>query len=238
MSEPTPNPTPAPNPAEGFQRLLDKHDKDAMKLASQLFDENYQLREKNREIKAKLPKEGSVVLSAEDAAEYNEFKKLEKKAADIAKDLSRVAELETQNRELSGMETLREIADLGLDGSKLKLSVLKDQMGRFPEAAIIIKDEKDKDGNAVRVAYIKPTKDAAEVVFTSFANEKLADYLPSLKVSAEASPTTPITGNGKGPNPQGGPTGFFDNLRESMKKQSENVAAPRSVDEAFGRAAA
>lgn len=226
---------PTPNPAEGFQKLLDKHDKDAMRLASQLYDENFQLREKNRELKTHLPKDGDVVIPAAEAAEFTDFKKLDKKAADIAKELSKVSDLETQNRELSAMETLREVADIGIDGSKLKLSVLKDQIARYPEAVITIKTEKDKDGNSVRNAFIKSKNDSAEVAFSQFAGEELADYLPSLKVSAEASPTQQNPGNGKSPDPQGGPSSFFDRIRESAK--SEAAPKVRSIDEAFGRAA-
>jgi hypothetical protein len=116
------------DPAAAFQRLLDQNKNDGLAVASKLFDENFQLRTKNRDLSAKLPKDGAVVLTDDDAKEWNAFKALNVKAADAKKAIESIPALEKQNKELSGMESLRELADLGLDGSKLKLSVLKDQL--------------------------------------------------------------------------------------------------------------
>jgi hypothetical protein len=223
------------DPASAFQRLLDQNKNDGLAVASKLFDENFQLREKNRELKGKLPTDGAVVLSADDAKEWQAFKALDKKAEDVKKALDSSAELEKQNKELAGMESLRELSDIGLDGSKLKISVLKDQMQRFPDAELTFKSEKDKDGNEAKVAYIKPDKDSKELAFTEFATDKFADYLPSLKVSTEAN-TVIKPGNGPDPKPQGNATSVFDRIRESMKTESEKPKA--NIDDRFGRAAA
>jgi hypothetical protein len=52
-----PNAAPISDPTTAFQNLLKKKDGDALSLASQLFDENFQLREQKREMKGKLPKD-------------------------------------------------------------------------------------------------------------------------------------------------------------------------------------
>jgi hypothetical protein len=191
----------APNPAAAFQAMLEKNSNDGIKLASTLFDDNFQLREKNRELKKKLPADGAIVLTGDDAKEYQAFKALNVKAEDAKKAIEAVPALEKQNKELSGMESLRELADIGLDGSKLKLSVLKDQIAsKHPDAEISFKNEKDKDGKEAKVAYIKKDKDSKEQSFTEFANAELVDYLPSLKVSTEATPQ-PFSGNTPDPKP-------------------------------------
>lgn len=224
------------NPAAAFQTLLEKNSNDGIKLASTLFDENFQLREKNRDLRVKVPVDGSVVLTADEAKEWQAFQALGKKAEDVKKDLDSVETLQKQNKELSSMENLRDIADIGIDGSKLKLSVLKDQLARFPAAAITIKTEKDKDSKEAKVAYIKKDADSKEQSFTDFASAELADYLPSLKVSAEAT-SQPAPGRGPDPTPRTQGSSVFDRIREDVKKEGEASAAP-NIDERFGRAAA
>ena len=60
-------PNNVPDPAHAFQGLLAKHNNDATAVAAKLFDENFQLRTKNRELSDKLPKDGSTVLTADEA---------------------------------------------------------------------------------------------------------------------------------------------------------------------------
>lgn len=222
-----------PNPAEAFQKLLEKNNNDGVKLASQLFDENFHLRTKNRELGEKQPKEGGVILTADEAKKWTAYEALGVEPKELKKVVERLPALEKENKELAGMETLREVADLGLEGSKLKLSVLKDQMQKFPDAVISFKTEKDKDGKDVRNAYIKTTTDGTESPFTTFAAENLTDYLPALKVQAEQAPVIP--GNTHDPKPQGGVTSVFDRMREVGKSLSDKPKV--DIDARFGRPA-
>lgn len=228
------------DPAAAFQNALKKKNDDALALASQLFDENFHYRAEIRELKGKAPKDGQVVLTNDDAKEWNAFKALNVKASDAKKAIETNATLEKQNKELSGMENLRELADLGLDGSKLKLSVLKDQLAsKFPNAEFAFKTEKDKDGNDAKVAYIKKDADSKELSFTEFANAELADYLPSLKVSTEAR-QQPYTGNTGDPKPQNTATSVFDRIRNDAKEKNEAAKPAPGMDlnSRFGKAAA
>jgi len=227
------------DPAAAFQNALKKKNDDALALASQLFDENFSYRTQIRELKTKVPKEGDIVLTGDEAKEYQSFKALNVKADDAKKAIDSVSTLEKQNKELAGMEALRELADIGLDGSKLKLSVLKDQIQtKFPDAVISFKDEKDKDGKAVRTAYIKKSEKDSEQNFTDFANAELADYLPSLKVSNEA-PTQTFTGNTPDPKATGGHVSVFDKIRDEAKAKTEagKPVPGMDIDSRFGRPA-
>lgn len=235
-----PIPQPINDPATGFQNLLAKKNNDAMALASQLFDENFQLRTKNRELTDKLPKDGSLVLSPDEAKEHKRItqflteSKLEFKT--FKEMVEKFPDLEKTNKELAGMETYRDLADIGLDGSKLKLSVLKDQLNsKFPDAVIRFENQKDKDGNEAKVAFIKPTADGTESSFTDFAAQNLSDYLPALKVTAEQ--TTPIPGNTHDPKPQNTAGGLFDRVRAEVKANDAAKAAPVDIDARFGKAA-
>ena len=242
-TDPNPNPNPAPpaDPTAAFQRLLDKYANDGIKLAAQLFDENFHYRGQIRELKEKAPKDGSVVLTGDDAKAWESFKALNMKAEDIKTAVEKVGTLEKENKELASMENLREIAELGLEGSNLKLSVLKDQLAKFPDAAISFKTEKNADGKEVKVAYIKKTEKDSETTFEEFAKADLADYLPSLKVSNEASQRQPYTpGNEHDPKASGGSVSVFDRIREDAKARNEasKPVPGMDIDSRFNRPAA
>jgi hypothetical protein len=224
------------DPAAAFQRLLDQHKNDGVGVASKLFDENYQLRTKLREAKEKLPKEGEVVLSVDDAKEWDAFRALNVKAADAKKAIESVPKLEKQNKELAAMEGFRELADIGLDGSKLKLPVLKDQLTtKFPDAVLSFRTEKDKDGKEQRVAYIKKSDKDSETSFADFASKELADYLPALKVTS-GTPSSVDPGNTADPAPQGNSASVFDRIRDAVKKDGEGNK-PADLNARFGRPA-
>lgn len=238
MPNDAPGTAPAPNPAEGFNALLAQHNQNGVAVASKLYDENYQYRQQIRELKDKQPKEGSIVLTADEAKEWETLKTLNMKATDVKKAVDRASELEKQNKELASMEALRELADIGLDGSKLKLSVLKDQLGlKYPDAKITFTTTKDKDGKEVKVASIQKTDKDAVQSFAEFAKAELADYLPALKVSPEAN--TPIApGNTQDPPASGGTSSFFDRLKSDLEGERKAAAAPKvDIDARFGRPA-
>lgn len=226
-----------PNPAEAFQNLLQKHNNDGVKLASQLFDENFQYRQQLRELKQTQPKDGAIVLSAEEAKDYGKFKSLltEQKLdlKQVREIIEKHPELERQNRQLSNTETIYELSEIGLDGSRLNRKVLKEQVfEKFPDAQVAFKTEKDKDGREQKVAYI--THEGKESSFNEFAKEKLPDYISALKV--EPTQTAPKPGASYDPKPAGNALG---SLAERMRAKAEALGkqSPRSLDEVFGRAA-
>lgn len=225
------------DPAAGFQRLLDQHKQDALSVASKLFDENYQYRNQIRDLKKKVPADDAIVLVADDKKAWEAFKAAGIKADELQSTIDKVAALEKENKELASMENLREIAEIGLEGSKLKLSVLKDQLAKFPEAVLTFKTEKNADGKEAKVAYIKKSADAAETKFEDFAKADLADYLPSLKVSDAANQQQPAPGNSSDPKPAGGSGSVFDRIRDEAKAKAE-AAKPvpgMDIDSRFGR---
>lgn len=224
-----------PNPAETFQKLLEKKNNDATALASQLFDENFQLRTKNRELSSKIPGDGTVTLTADEAKKWQAYEALGQEPKEIKKSLEKLPTLEKENKELASMETLRELAEVGLDGSKLKLSVLKDQLAKYPEAVVRFESQKDKDGNESKVAFIKSKPDGTESPFTDFAAQNLSDYLPALKVTAEQQPLQP--GNTHDPKPQGQNNSLFDKIRNTVKSDQEKSQPAVNLAARFGKPA-
>lgn len=191
-----PAPAPQGDPAAAFQRLLEKNSNDGLKLAGLLFDENFQLRNKNRELTEKLPKDGTVQLSADDARAFQAYKDLGFEPDAIKVELDKVPELEKTAKELSQMENYREVAAI----HGYKVPVLKKLMTEHPDAAFEFKTTKDKDGKETKVALIR-TGDK-ELPFTEFAEKTFADFLPALKAEADPLPTK--VGNTPDPPPAKG----------------------------------
>lgn len=207
-----------------LQNLLAKHGNDSLALATMLLGENAQLREDKRQLKAKIPAEGSLVLSADEAKKWNAFQELKQEPKEIKKALEKVSTLETENKELSRAESLREAA--GAHG--YKATVLKELLSKFPEATISLKEETDSKTKATRkVAYI--THDGKESSLEGFADANFKDFLPALK--AEQAQTN--VSNSNDPKPTSTGSSFFDKIRESVKTGSDSSKA-NEIDARFG----
>jgi hypothetical protein len=217
-----------PNPVEAFQNLLGKYNNDGVKLASQLFDENYQYRNQIRDLKATAPKDGSLVLSADEAKQWKAYQDLGVEPEKIKESLDKLPVLETENSKLTKRDKLREIETLGYD-----LEVLEDRMSAFPNAEITVKKSKDaKDATKeVKTPYV--TLDGKESSLDDFAKSNFAKFLPVLKVSNEAQ--TPRSGSTPDPKPSGAGTSVFDRIRQKVADSAKPEV--RSLDEAFGRTA-
>lgn len=182
------------NPAEAYQKLLAKYDNNAGELALKLFGENYELREKNRELAKRVPTDGAKVLTADEAARFQAFTELGVEPQEIKASLAKIPELEKTAKELSQMENIREASAL----HGYKPGALKKLMADFPDATFEFKTEKDKDGKEAKVAFIR--NGDKESPLTEFAEANFdADLLPALKAAAE--PPQIKTGNSADPPP-------------------------------------
>jgi len=190
------------DPTQAFQNRLNKMNGDAMAFATQLFDENYQYRTKIRgleeqltQIQAKAPAEGSVVLSREEAALFEAYKVLGK-PEDVKKQLDENPTVVEENKKLKRRDILREVADVGIGGSKLRFSVLEDRANASNGIEFLVKEEgREKDKR--KVAYVKDGD--KETPLEQYAQKNWADYMPSLKAE-QAKRTTGSANGGDGAN--------------------------------------
>lgn len=124
----------------GLKRRLDKHQGDAMALAAELIAENTDLNRQLSAARSNKPKEGSLVLSPEDTKQWNALIALGKPEEvmtayqsykehgtpdEVKTKLTEHASLTTENAQLKKVEQLRQVADSGIGGKKLKVSVLE-----------------------------------------------------------------------------------------------------------------
>jgi hypothetical protein len=179
---------------------------DAMAFATQLFDENFRLREDKRAlneeltaIKAKVPADDHVVLTPAEAQEYETYKALGK-LDEIQTRLDASETTETELTELKQKDVLREVADL--HGYKLSILVDRDKAAGGLEVSF----KTDSKGN--KVAHVKDGD--KETPITEFAETNWADYLPSLKVETASQPLVAIRGAKPSPRANGLHTAVTD----------------------------
>lgn len=166
-----------------------------------LLGENYSLRDKNRDLGAKVPGEGAVILTGDDAKHWGSYRALGtpndlKKSIDEGK--QHAADLGTYRK----ADVTRSAAEahgfspkvLGTLTEKLDIEMgqLKDDKG-----VLLGKDNKalPKDGIPVPVAYVKGEGDE-RTALDKYAASHWGEFMPSLKPSTET------------PKPNGTPNAF------------------------------
>jgi hypothetical protein len=139
---------------------------------------------------AKLKAPGTVILSADDAKEYEGFKALGKKAADLKKDLDAVPELRAKVAENDRRMVADEAAPLaGYNAAALRELITDKKL------EISFRDE-NKDGKTVRVPLVKVAGDdkGQPVPLVDYAKQNLVAYLPALTANPSKGAATTQTG--------------------------------------------
>jgi hypothetical protein len=183
----TPPPAaPVADPTEGFKAALKKHGDDAAAFARDVFRDLQETRTQLSAVSAKIPKEGSVVLEGEDAAEWTAVRSLGK-AADLKTKLDEHAAL---SQRLAARERL-DLVTAAAKAHGFDPDVLSTLVG--PDLAIEIKDGKDRFGKDVKVAEVVATADGKEVrtPLDKYAEKAFPKFLPSLKGVDPKAPTAP-----------------------------------------------
>lgn len=194
---------PAPSdPAAGLRNALQRHQGDALALANQLYSENYQLRERNRQVAAQVPAQGSVVLTSEQAAQWAAYQQLG--APDALKTTLEGAQ--TAAQELTGLKrqaTIRTAAD----AAGFKSTVLGQLAG---DLAIEVR-EIETNGKKAPAAFVKG-QDGQEVGLAQYAQQHWADFLPALQAA------TPQPQGTQWPPQTGGQGGGADLIAQAAQR--------------------
>lgn len=172
------------------EKLLRKYRGRATEALAHMADEAKDLREDRRTLREELKTlkaPGTVILSADDAKEYEGFKALGKKAADVKKDLEKVAALETKVTEHDRRTAADEAAPLvGFNPATLRELIADKKL------EISFRDEV-KDGKTVKVPLVKAAgadDKTAPVPLADYAKTNLSAYLPALTAKPAAGTTT------------------------------------------------
>lgn len=165
---------------------------DALEERQEVIDENAGYREKNRtlrtqlaEAQKKIPAEGALVLTGDDAKAWETFKALGK-PDEVAAAVKKAGELEGEIVTIRTDEKIRDAAA----AMGWKFNVLKD---RDPsrELAYEVKIEKDDRGQDAKRVYVK-AKDGQTKLLDEYAKEHWGDYLIALADTGGAQPGQPV----------------------------------------------
>lgn len=163
-----------------YKDLLAKHSNDAGTVAVLLANQTYELREKNRELRGKVPPDGAVVITGDEAAAWVAYLKLGKPAdlaAAIAErnqfkadlDANRKAELVRDAAEIAGFKATVLTTLVKAEGCELTIGKPDAKGAR----SVTVKDG-DKD-----------------VPLADYAESQWKDHLPALRADTARPPGTP-----------------------------------------------
>jgi hypothetical protein len=203
---------------ESFNARLAKHT-DATQLAQQLFTENFSLREDKRKLNAKLeaaqgkvPADGSLVLSGEDAKAWEAIKALNLSPDEIKAKLQTSTENEKQLAALKRKELMREVAESeGYKATVLSTLIAADIPIEFKEV--------EKDGKKLKVAHVKVKENGADkdIALSDYIQTNHVDFLPALRLE-QTTQNKFVRQESPGRAPS---ANQYDAIREETKKRQE-----------------
>ena len=197
--------------AADFKSQLARNQGDALRYAEKLHERNYNLRQRAQTAEALAPKEGSVVLSAEDGVTWKEYK-----------GVGTVKEIKDRGSQLIKLEKYQMVSEAAaVAGVNPKvLSKL------LPDGATLeIGEASDDDGKATQVVNVVEGNDKTGL--DVYAEKNWNDFLPALKAAGEVETgqtwiqqqgsTAGDAGNGRNP--------LLQAKLDQAKKRSEPVTS-------------
>jgi hypothetical protein len=209
--------------AASVAALLKKNNDDPTRAIEVLLGENANLREDKRKLKADLeeankakPGEGALVLTKEEAADWEAFKALGK-PADVKKKLDAHGELEKKVADADRSKLLSEAAQI----SGFKPSVLEKLAdGLEIEVKDVPKTNEKNETVNTRVAFVKT--DTGLKTLADFANDSWKEFLPSLKSDDKGTQGqnggVQYPNNGSGGNGQAGAGTLVDDFLKTANE--------------------
>jgi hypothetical protein len=221
--------------AASLKKRLTKHEGDAMALAAELTAENADLHRQLRESKKDKPAEGSLVLTAEQAKQWNDVLALGKpedliatyqayvahgKPDEIKTKLEQRDTLEAENTLLKKTQLLQQIADE--ENPKLKFSVLRDLDIRDGGLQYEKRDV-TVDGKTVQAWHVKRDNKWVPLSTQKEQGGPWADYKGVLELTESKASGTPVPG--QKPDDKGQKPNLYSRIRqesaERQKKEKE-----------------
>lgn len=157
-----------------LQAMIARKDGDAGAVALVLFQENYQLREANRQLKAKAPAEGALVLVGDDPAAWDAYRKLGA-PSDLQTAIAQRDQAQGDLAKLTKAAVLREVAE----AAGYRASVLAGLDAQAGGLAYEMREQVGADGAKAKVAYVKPQAGDA-VPLAQYAEQQWGDFMPAL----------------------------------------------------------
>lgn len=182
---------------------------------------NTRLMNEKTSLESRSIPEGYVAVKAEDAPLIDKVKA-------IGIPVDELATIKTENETFKKQQAERSATNIRR-GAASKLGYNPDAFAPLAKDLDIVQEGDDYFVN------VKNEKGAVEKKALTSEFISGSDAFKPFLSSLSATPLTP--GNTHDPRPQGGASGLYDRIRESVKKQNETASAPVSIDQRFGKAA-
>ena len=168
---------------EGFRNLLTRYNNDMSAMAAELYsqtarlrDDRRKLRERVSELEKQVPAEGTVVLNAEQAAEFKRYKelgtpnevnsKIEEAGKAEREELSQLKHRLAVGKAATAMGYRENVLERLLKSEQLQLELEEDREG---QTNVLIKRGDEK-----------------AVPLSEFAEQNWSDFLPSLRTQEDS----------------------------------------------------
>jgi hypothetical protein len=170
--------------AAAFQKALSAHNSDLNKFSTALFDDNFKLREANRDLRKQVAPAGSVILDGDQLAAWKAYQALgahtdlvkpdDVKAVrtDLEKARTELQQAQQEAATLKRSVLLRDVADVS--GYVYSVLATLDK----PDLSYEIVSAKDKDDKPIRVAKVKVGNETKDL--SAYAEEQWSVFLPAL----------------------------------------------------------
>lgn len=198
---------------ESLQRFLERNGGNPNKALETLYTENKEYRDTIRDLNAKMPAEGAVVLTADEAQQWNAYKQLGGHE-DVKKAIDERTQLQGQLAEVKRAEELRSVAaEMGYKPSVLiELDRMEQAKGKSLTYEV---REVQVNGKAAKVPFVKGA-DGKEQGLGDYAAANWGEFMPSLVAPASGVPF-PTQGVG------GGNSKSSSAVEQFQQKQAEQA---------------
>jgi hypothetical protein len=206
---------------KGIESLLKRHGNDSSEAIKTLYTENKAYRDEIRDLKAKVPAEGAIILTGDDAVHWAAYKTLGK-PEEIKQGLDEKTQLQGKLQGLERDSILRNVAETA--GYKPTVLMNLDHMAKSQGKMLAYEvREVTQDGKPVKVAYVKDGD--KELPISDYATATWGDFLPALTngQSAQQSGTRFLTQHVGG---GGGKTNLVDTFLQEQEAQRAAVKNP------------
>lgn len=201
---------------QSLQNLIGRNNGDTGAVATLLFNENYQLRDRVRQLEGRVPAEGSMVLTGDQVTAWQAYQQI----GDVATVQQRLTDGQTAISERDTLRrdgVLRDVAEM----SGFRLSVLQGIRGATDLQYEV--REVDENGQRVRRAFVRNGETTTPVA--DYANQHWADFLPALRVAQQGHGGVPFPAQNAGSGAAG-----TDLVAQALQRQqAARDAAPNPL---------
>lgn len=203
---------------QNLQGLLQRHNNDAMAVVATLLSENHSLRDERRSLRGQLPAQGAVVLTAEQATQWQAYQQL----GGVETLQTALTERGTLQTQVAGFQREKQLGEVaGVAGYKASV------LGQLPGADKLEFSigEVEKDGKKNKVVTVKDGDKQTPIA--DYAQSHWADFLPALQATTHQQQQPSGTGwprQDAGTSPA--PGSALDAYAKKLQEQRDSVPNP------------